>query len=1313
MSRSHPIAASRRQSHFLLELLEDRSVPSVATAYVDDNWTLVTDNGAPGLSVGDEVRNDNDTINPGGISAIYGINAFGTVTSGPGITTPTSVVGSATINNAIANTTASGMVHVLEGTYDETVNINKALTLLGAEANVTPIAGGRGAESIITGPSGNDSISVESDNVTVNGFEVANQNYSITTNNHDAGGSGGTHQNVQISYNDISSTNANNAGIVLGFNVNTLTNSTFTNYTISHNLIDVSGGSALAAIGLGASAPAGGSAAYNELNISNNDISNANGYGIFAGGDPSVMSFNNAVIAQNKIHDTGDAGINIARAGNISISDNTFQNDHYTAMQVGIVGGSIVGNTFSQIQADSGVGFGDVIQLWGGQYNSSVSTNVNITNNIIHFNDVVGATAPTRALRLRPPISGSGIDGTTIHINDNAFINGGVITDGSAYAIVDQGDATKPVDASGNWWSTTSDAAIAALMSGPVDFTPFLNSGANSATTGFQGDFSVLNVTTLGSQTGTTGRIQEGVNLVTAGGTVNLEAGTYAEGNNAVSISKSLTISGPNATISPNSGSRVAEAVITDQGTNISPNAVLSIDAADLTVTVQGLKFDGTPSAMNAYNAHDTIALKKNIFTATHDPGMYFQTPTLTVDDNLFSNITGQTEDTIQVGGNGASDRANVTITNNVWSNVATAALNLSDASGTVSGNTFTHLKYYGALLANSSDVTVSGNKFDSITNPDPTGTPSWGAGVRFYTPTSNFGATITGNTFSNDYVGISVRPGDSITGLPISISGNTFTGNTYDIIQQGTGTLTPAGNNVFDGVTLSSATTPQMFAIEDKIVDGIDVAGYGLVQLRAGNVYVTPNSFFGSTTTPSLQRASDAASAGDTVNAEAGTYNGGVTLASNQTLNPASATSVTGIVNTGNLKLSAGGLTADVNGTTAGTDYDQIVATGTITLTGATLTVHSGALLPQGTSVVLIKNNGSHPVVGTFAGLPEGATVTTSLGQKLVISYVGGSGNDVVLSAPVPPSLPPPIIVPTTPVHLVAVGAGPRADSHVMVYNADGSLRFSFDAFPGFNGGVTVATGDVNGDGVDDIVVGAGMGASGGHVKVFNGATGAEIASFFAFDPAYLGAVSVAVGDVNNDSRGDIIVGSLNGTSHVKVFDFATGNTLMSFLAYPGFNGGVTVAAGNFDGVGGDDIITGVAGNGPEHVQVFNFAGQKLASFMANPGVTGPINVAAGKLNGNTMADILVAPATGNGLVQVFAGGTAAPVTSFDPGFTGNVNGLRIATGDVNNDNQPEILVAAGPGQNAVVKEFDVASQSFLKEITVFDGFSGGIFVG
>src|SRR5262249_46469066 len=79
----------------------------------------------------------------------------------------------------------------------------------------------------------------------------------------------------------------------------------------------------------------------------------------------------------------------------------------------------------------------------------------------------------------------------------------------------------------------------------------------------------------------------------------------------------------------------------------------------------------------------------------------------------------------------------------------------------------------------------------------------------------------------------------------------------------------------------------------------------------------------------------------------------------------------------------------------------------------------------------------------------------------------------------------------------VVISGAGPM--THVKAFDGvDGSLLSSFLPFPGFTGGGSVAVGDLDGDGFGDIVVGAGPGAPGGHVKAFTGVTGAEIRSFF-----------------------------------------------------------------------------------------------------------------------------------------------------------------------------------------------------------------------
>lgn len=198
---------------------------------------------------------------------------------------------------------------------------------------------------------------------------------------------------------------------------------------------------------------------------------------------------------------------------------------------------------------------------------------------------------------------------------------------------------------------------------------------------------------------------------------------------------------------------------------------------------------------------------------------------------------------------------------------------------------------------------------------------------------------------------------------------------------------------------------------------------------------------------------------------------------------------------------------------------------------------------------------------------------------------------------------------------------------SHIKVFDLAGNEMRSFLAYaPTFTGGVFVGSGDVDGDGLADIITGAGATGT-SHVKVFSGATGAEIRSFFAFDPAFTGGVRVATGDVNGDGLADLATASGAGANpHVKVFDGLTLDPHHDFMAYdPAFTGGVNVATGDVNGDGIADIITGAGAGGGPHVKVFDGRnGQELSSFFAfDRSLAGGVNVAAGDLDGDGRAEM------------------------------------------------------------------------------------------
>ncbi len=89
-----------------------------------------------------------------------------------------------------------------------------------------------------------------------------------------------------------------------------------------------------------------------------------------------------------------------------------------------------------------------------------------------------------------------------------------------------------------------------------------------------------------------------------------------------------------------------------------------------------------------------------------------------------------------------------------------------------------------------------------------------------------------------------------------------------------------------------------------------------------------------------------------------------------------------------------------ELNGPSPGTGYDQLAVRGSNNLHGATLDISiGGGLIPTpGQTFTILRNDGGFPLTGTFGGLPEG-TVTNVNGVSLAISYVGGSGHDVVLT--------------------------------------------------------------------------------------------------------------------------------------------------------------------------------------------------------------------------------------------------------------------------------------------------------------------------
>ena len=124
--------------------------------------------------------------------------------------------------------------------------------------------------------------------------------------------------------------------------------------------------------------------------------------------------------------------------------------------------------------------------------------------------------------------------------------------------------------------------------------------------------------------------------------------------------------------------------------------------------------------------------------------------------------------------------------------------------------------------------------------------------------------------------------------------------------------------------------------------------------------------------------------------------------------VNPGTSPGLINVVGMYSQNLS-GTYNAEIGGLTPGTQYDQISVTGTVTLAGFLNVSLIGGFTPAvGNQFVILNNGSASPVTFSFAGYPEGTIITVG-GVQLRISYIGGDGNDVVLTVVAAPGTPTP----------------------------------------------------------------------------------------------------------------------------------------------------------------------------------------------------------------------------------------------------------------------------------------------------------------
>lgn len=268
--------------------------------------------------------------------------------------------------------------------------------------------------------------------------------------------------------------------------------------------------------------------------------------------------------------------------------------------------------------------------------------------------------------------------------------------------------------------------------------------------------------------------------------------------------------------------------------------------------------------------------------------------------------------------------------------------------------------------------------------------------------------------------------------------------------------------------------------------------------------------------------------------------------------------------------------------------------------------------------------------------------------------------------------------VIPAVSTYAVAIPGAPGRATEIHVYDGeDDRLVASVIPFPFYEGNVNVAMGDVDGDGILDLLVGSGKDhepeviAYAGASILGKGIFGTELAHFKPFDSSAREGVTVASAQIDGTQSDNLIVGSPAGiTDEVKVYDIPlagsnSGPTLFaSFKPYGDDKSGVSVAAGMVDFVTGrEDIVTAPGAGTPTEIKTFAYSlfypNEKARKGQTNPADTlqnntsffpfgkdysGGVSLTTGWIAGSLggAKSIIASQLAGSGTVKVFSSGSA-----------------------------------------------------------------------
>jgi FG-GAP repeat protein/VCBS repeat protein len=307
---------------------------------------------------------------------------------------------------------------------------------------------------------------------------------------------------------------------------------------------------------------------------------------------------------------------------------------------------------------------------------------------------------------------------------------------------------------------------------------------------------------------------------------------------------------------------------------------------------------------------------------------------------------------------------------------------------------------------------------------------------------------------------------------------------------------------------------------------------------------------------------------------------------------------------------------------------------------------------------------------------------------------------------------------------------SGGAGAGRIYVYSGrgGGELFHADGGAPGENLGHSVrAAGDLDGDGIGDVLAGGrGSGATPGAARIYSGASGTLLRTLQvgAATDGFGYAVD-GLGDVDGDGVPDLAVGApFEDTAgadagRVRVLSGADGSTLRTFDGESAMdNFGTAVGAlADVNGDGVAELIVGAANAGPSaggRAYVYDVAAGVLLHAPLLPDASaaefGQFFVAdVGTVDADGVADLYVGDfadgSTARGKAYVFSGATGARILTLT-GQNADGFGIGRGLGDVNGDGRADLLLGswtsgAGATRAGKLEVFSGANGALLRRVT------------